>query len=118
VQLERVASMFSQKHVTSGEGEMRGTLRIGVARDRDTHTISLLQEEYINNLVERFGLQNANTVTTPLEPGAMVTKDQCPTTPTELQGMSDNRYRELIGSLQFVALTTRPDISFAISKLA
>ena len=78
---------------------MHWTLGIGVAHDRDTHTISLLQEDYINNLVERFGPQNASIVTTPLEPGAILTKDQWPTTPAELQGISGNRYRELIGSL-------------------
>ena len=117
-QLDRVASMFNQKYGISGEGEMRWTLGIGVARDRDTHIISLSQEEYIRNLVERFGLQDTNTVTTPLEPGAILTREQCPTTPAELQGMTGNRYRELIGSLQYVALATRPDISFAISKLA
>jgi len=32
--------------------------------------------------------------------------------------MSGNRYRERTGSLQYVALTTRPDIRFGISKLA
>ena len=68
--------------------------------------------------MERFGLQNANAVTTPLEPGAILTKDQCPTTPAELQGMSVQRHRELIGSLQYVELAIRPDISLAISKLA
>ena len=47
--------MFNQKYEISGEGEMRWTLWIGLARGRDTHTISLLQEDYINNLVERFG---------------------------------------------------------------
>ena len=96
--------MFSQKYGISGKGEMHWTLGIGAARDRDTHTISLSQEEYINNLVERFGLQNANTVTTLLEPRAILTKDRCPTTPAELQGMSGNRYQERIGSLQYVAL--------------
>jgi len=110
--------MFGQKYRISGKGEMHWTLGIGVSRDHDTHIISLSQEEYISNLVECFGLQDANTVTTPLEPGAILTKEQCPTTPAELQGMNSNRYRELIGSLQYVALATRPDISFAISKLA
>ena len=110
--------MFNQKYGIPREGEMHWTLGIGVAHDRDTHTISLSQEEHINNLVECFGLQNGSTVTTLLEPGAILTKGRCPTTPAELQGMSGNRYRELIGSLQYVALATRPDISFAISKPA
>jgi len=70
-----------------------------VARDRNTHTVSPLREEYINNLVERSRLQNATTVTTPLEPGVILTKDQRPTTPAELQDMSGNTYWEPIGSL-------------------
>jgi len=49
-QLDRVALMFNQKYRISGKGEMRWTLRIGVAHDHDTHIISLSQEEYINNL--------------------------------------------------------------------
>ena len=82
-QLDRVASILSQKYGISGEGEIRWTLGTGVARDRNTHTILLSQEEYINNLISRFELQNATTVTTPLEPGAILTKDQCPTKPAE-----------------------------------
>jgi len=89
-----------------------------VARDRNTHTISPLQEEYLNNLVERSRLQNATTVTTPLEPGTILTKDQCPTTPAEWQDISGNTYWEAIGSLQYVVVAARLDISVAISKLA
>jgi len=110
--------MFSQKYGVSGEGEMHWTLGIGVARVRNTHTISLSQEGYIDNLVERFGLHDVTAVTTPLEPSVILTKDQRPTTPVGLQDMCGNRYRELIGSLQYVALTTRLDIRFAIGKLA
>ena len=32
--------------------------------------------------------------------------------------MVGNRYRELIGSLQYAALATRPDIAFAVNKLS
>jgi len=96
---------------------MHWTLGRGVAGVRNTHTISLSQEEYINDLVERFGLQNVTAVANPLEPSAVLTKDQRPTTPAGLQDMSGNKYRELIGSLQYVALATRLDIRFGISKL-
>ena len=78
---------------------MRWTLGIGVNRDYITHTISLSQESDINSLVDRFGLQIATTVTTPLEPSALFTKNQCPTIPAEFQDMFGNNYRELIVSL-------------------
>ena len=114
-QLDRVAAMSGQNYGIYGEGELRGTLGIGVYRDYRTHTISISQEAYIDNLVERFGLQYANTVTTPLvDP----TKDQFPKTTEEFQDISGNKYRELLGSLQYIALAARPDISFALRRLA
>jgi len=75
-QLERVSRMFSWKYGISGEGQMRWALGIGVNRDYKAHTISISQKAHINNLMERFGLQNTTTVTTPLELSAIFTKDQ------------------------------------------
>jgi len=48
----------------------------------------------------------------------MLTRDQCPTTVEVLRDMHGNNYRELIGSLQYIAIATRPGSNFAVSKLA
>ena len=69
-QLQRVADMFKHKYGITAEGDLSWTLGIGVRRDRDARIISLSQGTYINNLVERFNLQNTTTVTTPLAPSA------------------------------------------------
>ena len=116
--LYRVADMFRQKYGISGEGELRWTLGMKVKRDFSRRTVSLSQQSYIENLVERFGLQDAPTITTPLTPGTILTKDQCPTTPDEINDMAGSRYRELISSLQYASLATRPDITYAVNKLA
>jgi hypothetical protein len=89
-----------------------------VTRDLEQHMVSLSQQSYIENLVERFGLQDAQTVTTPLAPGTILTKDQCPKTQDEINDMTGSRYRELIGSLQYASLATRPDITYAVNKLS
>ena len=68
--------------------------------------------------MERFGLQDAHTSTTPLVPGTVLTKDQCPKTPDEINDIADSRYRGLIGSLQYASLATRPDTTFAVNKLS
>jgi hypothetical protein len=118
--LDRVVDMFRRKYGISGEGELRWMLGMKVKHDFSTHTVSLSvsQQSYIENLVERFGLQDAHTVTTPLTPGTILTKDQCPTTPDEINDMVGSRYRELIGSFQYTSLATRPDITYAVNKLA
>ena len=65
--------------------------------------------------MERFGLQDAQTVTTPLTAGTILTKDQCPTTPNDIAG---GRYRQVISSLQHASIATRPDITSALNNLA
>src|SRR5258706_4458937 len=77
-QLDRVADMFRQKYGISGEGDQRWTLSLKVERDFNGHKVSISQRLYIENPVERFGLQDAHTVTTPLAPGTILTKDQFP----------------------------------------
>jgi hypothetical protein len=114
----RVAKLFCQRYGISGEGKLRWTLGIGVVRDFDAHIISLSQESYINDLIVRFGLENTHTVTTSPTPGAILTKEQCPRMPEEIQDILGNNYREPIGSPQYLAIATRPDVTFAVSKLA
>jgi hypothetical protein len=48
--------MFSRKYGISGGGELTWTLGIAASRDRDAQIISLSQEAYIDNLLERFRL--------------------------------------------------------------
>ena len=87
-QLDCVADMFRQKYGISGEGELRWTLGLKVKCDFNRHMVMLSQQSYIENLVERFRLQGAKTYMTPLAPGTILTKDQCPTTPAEVQDMA------------------------------
>ena len=93
-------------------------LSMRITRAGDVLTID--QESYIDELLVRFGLANANRALTPLQPGAtfQATEDAVP----EASAMGDDddvsRYRELIGALLYVAIGTRPDISFAVGQLS
>jgi len=48
----------------------------------------------------------------------MLSKEDAPADPTEAARMKKMPYREAIGSLMYAAVTTRPDISYAISTLS
>jgi hypothetical protein len=99
-------------------GDLHWLLGIEVKRDRKSRTISLSQRAYIQKILERFNLQDANPLGTPLDPHHKLSLSQCPSTPRQFEDMRGIPYREAIGSLMYAALGTRPDISFAVSFLS
>jgi len=63
-------------------------------------------------------MANANSVGCPMAPGAIFSKDQCPIDAQEIEYMCKVPYREAIGSLMYLAVSTHPDLSFAIMTLS
>jgi len=63
-------------------------------------------------------MQDAKTLSTPLDPNTKLSIAQCPATQNEIDAMRDVPYREAIGSLMYAALGSRPDIMFSVSFLS
>ncbi|GBN72164.1 Retrovirus-related Pol polyprotein from transposon TNT 1-94 [Araneus ventricosus] len=73
---------------------------------------------YIENVLEKFNMQEAKTVKTPLDPNVKLTKEMCPKTEAEKAKMSLYPYWSLIVSHMYLAICTRPDICHAVSYLS
>src|SRR5947199_10689875 len=95
------------------KGAVKSFLGLNITRNWEEHSISINQPGYIDRLLSRFNMINAKTTSTPLEPGCQLLKA---TQPDKL--CDPTRYQELTGSLNHLAVFSRPDISFAVSKLA
>src|SRR5436190_18437058 len=80
---------------------------------RDGKTISLSQTQYLKEVLERFKMQNCKFAKTPLPTGWRATKNHEQATPEFLL-----RYQAIIGSLLYLMIGTRPDIAFAVTRLA
>ncbi|XP_046145004.1 secreted RxLR effector protein 161-like [Osmia bicornis bicornis] len=63
-------------------------------------------------------MNECRTVATPLEPGVTLSIEHGPSTDEEREQMVRVSYRELIGSLMYLALYTRPDIQYTVTKLS
>ena len=92
-------------------------LGIRVIRDRTNRTIKLDHEIQINKTLEIFRMTDCNPVKTPSELIKLTLQD-CPTTEEEKQKMNHIPFKSLVGSLQYIALSTRPDISYAVNQLS
>ncbi|GBN64329.1 hypothetical protein AVEN_248343-1 [Araneus ventricosus] len=69
------------------------------------------EEEYIDKISKRFIMSDCKSCSTPLEP-------KC--TPAEFADSErfEGPFRELIGSLLYLSVTTRPDILFSVNCLS
>jgi hypothetical protein len=76
--------------------------------------IHLSQEAYIKQLLKEWNMENCNASAIPMAPGLVIT-DQ-PIEDNDEFTIKD--YLSLVGSLQFLATYTRPDIAFAAGFLA
>lgn len=69
--------------------------------------VKVNQTVYANRLLEKYGMIDANPISLPIEPGWI---------PGDSPPASDiDSYREIIGSLMYLTLGTRPDLTYAVN---
>ena len=78
---------LSKHFEMSNLGELTWILGIQVQCDRPSKTISLSQMVYIDSLVKRFNLGDTPPLSTPIDPNALLSKDQSPSIPHQFDNM-------------------------------
>ncbi|KAG8857839.1 hypothetical protein FRB96_005558 [Tulasnella sp. 330] len=109
-----IASKFKIRDL----GPISFLLGIAVTRDRPNRTLHLSQRQYCLDLLERFNMTDCKSVTTPMDPGCKFLPDDQPSSPKDIAEMADVPYLNAVGALNYLAIATRPDISYAVHKLA
>lgn len=86
---------------------------IGIEFKRTNKNVILSQESYVSDLLERFNMSDCKPVKTPVDINTKLIKEESSSDTSTLK----LPYRELVGALTYLGMTTRPDISFAASYL-
>jgi len=97
-------------------GEMKKILGIQVIRDRKARTLKITQGAYIDKILARFNMVDANPVTTPLPKNIKINDIEAP--PDDQTANTYVPYAKAIGSLMYAAIQTQPDIAFAVQNLS
>ncbi|GJP44099.1 hypothetical protein CLOM_g3503, partial [Closterium sp. NIES-68] len=110
-ELERVKRELGSRLKCKDLGELQHYLGMEITRDRAARTISLSQGHYLQQVLERFDMARGTPQVTPLPVGHHLT-------PLTSPSSSSHPYAELIGSLMYAMVSTRPDLAYPISVLA
>jgi hypothetical protein len=87
-------------------------LGLHISHNWDDDTIAISQEKLIGEALARFGMLSCAPCTTPLSGGVTLTSV---TTHPPLNRDEESRYRSMLGTLQYIATMTRPDLCYAAS---
>ena len=69
-------------------GLTKQILGMRITREKKIHILTLSHSEYIKNVLERFRMKNEKPISTPLASHFKLSKDMCPKTQEEIEGMS------------------------------
>lgn len=94
-------------------GDTKTFVGLQIERDRPNKSISLHQKAYIKKILERYRMVEAKPVSIPADPHTTL----YPANDDDIK--SENvPYREVVRSLIFLAVVSRPDIMYAVNSVS
>nr|CAD41546.2 OSJNBb0091E11.16 [Oryza sativa Japonica Group] len=108
--IEEVKDFLSKSFEMKDLGVADVILNIKLLRG-DEGGITLVQSYYVDKVLSRFGYSDCKPAPTPYNSSVLLRKNR------RIE-RDQLRYSQIIGSLMYLASATRPDISFAVSKLS
>ena len=120
-EVKRIKQQFTEHFEMKDMGELNYYLGMKITRTSDF--IKLDQAGYVREILEKYkhllrGL-GEKRVNTPMERDLKLRKSEKDTmTPSQSDYVSKFPYQNLVGALLYLAINTRPDISYAVGVLA
>jgi hypothetical protein len=106
--INEIKSFLSKSFDMKDLGETNVILNIMLIKEDSGITLS--QSHYVEKVLSRFGLMDSKPCPTPYDTSVTLRKNKI--------ARDQLRYSQIIGSLMYLASTTRPDISFVVCKLS
>jgi hypothetical protein len=92
-------------------GELNWLLGIQIIFTDDGITLS--QTTLIDKILNRFSMQDCKPVSTPIDPNHRLKAIE-----VDEQGTDTTAYQQIIGSLMYLVIGTRPDLAYTITDLS
>ena len=118
IYLKELALQIAKAFEVRIERSVTKFLGMIVERDPVSKSIKIHSRSMIDQMMNKFGMENCKAVATPLPEGISLSVSQGPVNEGEQAVMNRTPYRQLVGCLLHLSNTTRPDIAFASGYLS
>ena len=112
-ELQKVKDSLSSRFKMKDMGKIHYCLGISIEQDEERKCLRMHQKQYIENMLEKYHLTDANTVSTPADLSVKLKKDD-----GFSKDVDSTLYQLMIGSLLYAANSTRPDIAQAVGVVS
>jgi len=110
---EQLRSSYEIKDI--GEAKLILGMKISQSKNED---VVISQRAYAKRLLKRFNMHSCSLLITPLPYGLSISTEDCPANASEIEEMRKVPYHEALGSLMWMQVTIRPDLSYLVNLLA
>jgi len=111
---QRLSNRYSMKDL----GEIDEILGCKVHVNKVLGTVTVHQQKYVGSILDKYLDKDETKAETPADAKIILTLAHGPESDAEKEFMTNIPYREVIGSLLWLSLGTRPDITYAVSQVA
>jgi hypothetical protein len=118
VEVNKLKVLLSKEFDIKDLGTTKKIFGMEIRRDRDAKKLWLSQAGYVKKVLERFSMENAKPVSTPLANHFCLSTSQCPKTVEETEDMSKVPYASVVGCLMYAMVCTWPDLAHAVSVVS
>jgi len=116
--IDRLKKQLGMSFAMKDFGPAKQILGIRIIRDRNEKKLWLSQEKYIKGVLQRFHMEKAKAVSTPLGTHFKLSCKQSPSTQEEKTDMDKVPYASAVGSLIYAIVCTRPDLGHAVGSVS
>lgn len=111
--MEELKLALKKRYKMKDMRELSYILGISVIQDKDKNCVFLHQKHYIEAVLQKYGMHDANPVATPADANVKLKRDDGVSKP-----VNPSTYQSMVGSLLYAAMATRPDIAQAVSVVS
>lgn len=112
--LTAVKQALSQQFQVKDMGELHYFLGAKIIQDHKTGSVWIGQQSHTENILRRFGMEDAKEIRTPVDTSTKLVKGK----DEDTYIMDQQLYQSAVGSLLYLSIVTRPDITYAVSNVA